>query len=138
MKFSEILRGVETVSRTGDADITGVQFDSRKIAAGDLFVAMRGESTDGNRYIDAAIKQGAAAVVTDSDAEKPRVGVPWAQVAHGRRALAGISANFYEHPDERLKIAGVTGTNGKTTTTFLLDNLLQKLGATPPVLIGTI
>ncbi len=138
MKFSEILRGVETVSRTGDAEITGVQYDSRKIAVGDLFVAMRGETTDGNRYIDAAIKQGAVAVVTDSSAEKPRGGVAWAQVAHGRRALAGVSANFYGHPAQRLKIVGVTGTNGKTTTTFLLDSLLQNLGAPAPVLIGTI
>ncbi len=138
MKFSEILRGVETVSRTGDADVAGVKYDSRKIAAGELFAAMRGETTDGNRYIDAAIKQGAAAVVTDSAAEKPRAGVAWAQVAHGRRALAGASANFYGHPAAKLKIIGVTGTNGKTTTTFLLDSLLQNLGAPPPVLIGTI
>jgi UDP-N-acetylmuramoyl-L-alanyl-D-glutamate--2,6-diaminopimelate ligase len=138
MKFSEILRGVETESRTGEAELSGVQYDSRKVASGSLFLAMRGETTDGNRYIDVAIKQGAAAVVTDSAAEKPRAGVAWARVAHGRQALAGISANFYGHPAEKLKIIGVTGTNGKTTTTFLLDSLLQNLGAPPPVLIGTV
>ena len=138
MKFSQILRGVETQSRSGEAEITGVQYDSRKVAKGGLFLAMRGESTDGNRYIDAAIKQGAGAVVTDSTTEKPRVGIAWATVAHGRRALAGIAANFYGHPASRLKIVGVTGTNGKTTTTFLLDSLLQNLGASPPVLVGTI
>src|SRR4051812_20614362 len=114
MKFSEILRGVETESRTGEAELSGVQYDSRKVASGSLFLAMRGETTDGNRYIDVAIKQGAAAVVTDSAAEKPRAGVAWARVAHGRQALAGISANFYGHPAEKLKIIGVTGTNGKT------------------------
>jgi UDP-N-acetylmuramoyl-L-alanyl-D-glutamate--2,6-diaminopimelate ligase len=138
MKFSEILRGVETQSRTGEADVSGVQYDSRKIAPGDLFVAMRGESTDGNRYIDAAVNRGATAVVTDSAFEQPRPGVAWAQVAHGRRALAGISTNFFGRPAAKLKITGVTGTNGKTTATFLLDSLLQNLGAPPPVLVGTI
>lgn len=138
MKFSEILRGVETQSRTGEAEVSGVQYDSRKVATRDLFVAMRGESTDGNRYIDAAIKQGAIAVVTDSVDEKPRPGIAWATVAHGRRALAGLSANFFGQFAAKLKIIGVTGTNGKTTTTFLLDSLLQDLGAPPPVLIGTI
>jgi UDP-N-acetylmuramoyl-L-alanyl-D-glutamate--2,6-diaminopimelate ligase len=138
MKFSEILRGVETKSRSGEAEVSGVQYDSRKVAPGDVFVAMGGESTDGNRYIDVAVKKGAVAVVTDSAPEKPRPEIAWAQVAHGRRALAGISANFFENPAERLKIVGVTGTNGKTTTTFLLDSLLQNLGAPPPVLIGTI
>jgi len=138
MKFSEILRGVETQSRTGEAEISGVQYDSRKVAAGDLFVAMRGESTDGNRYIEDAIRQGAVGVVTDSAAEKPRPRIAWAQVAHGRRALAGISANFFGHPAEKMKCVGVTGTNGKTTTTFLLASLLQSLGAPPPVLIGTV
>src|SRR6266481_2394176 len=138
MKFSEILRGVETQSRSGEAEISGVRYDSRNVVHGDVFVAMRGESTDGNRYIDVAVKQGAVAVVTDSVAEKPRSKIAWAQVAHGRRALAGISANFFGNPADKLRIVGVTGTNGKTTTTFLLDSLLQTLGALPPVLIGTI
>jgi UDP-N-acetylmuramoyl-L-alanyl-D-glutamate--2,6-diaminopimelate ligase len=138
MKFSEILRGVATESRTGEAEVSGVQYDSRKVSSGSLFVAMRGETTDGNRYIDVAVKQGTVAVVTDSTTEKPRAGVAWARVDHGRRALEGISANFYGHPAEKLKIVGVTGTNGKTTTTFLLDSLLQNLGAPAPVLIGTI
>ena len=63
MRFSEILRGVELQSRSGDAEITGVQYDSRKIKPGDLFLAMRGETTDGNRYIDNSIRQGAVAIV---------------------------------------------------------------------------
>jgi UDP-N-acetylmuramoyl-L-alanyl-D-glutamate--2,6-diaminopimelate ligase len=138
MRFSEILRGVELQSRTGEAEIGGVQYDSRKVKAGDLFVAMRGETTDGNQYIQAAIKKGAVAVVTDSAAEQPRAGTAWASVEHGRRALAVISANFYSHPASKLKIIGVTGTNGKTTTTFLLDSLLQNLGTSAAVLIGTI
>jgi UDP-N-acetylmuramoyl-L-alanyl-D-glutamate--2,6-diaminopimelate ligase len=138
MRFSEILRGVELQSRSGDAEITGIQYDSRKINPGNLFLAMRGEATDGNRYIDSAIKQGAVAVVSDSASEKPRPGIAWALVEHGRRALAGIGANFSGNPAAKLKVLGVTGTNGKTTTTFLLDSLLQNLGAPAPVLIGTI
>ena len=138
MRFSEILRGVELQSRSGEAEITGIQYDSRKINPSDLFLAMRGESTDGNRYIDAAIKQGAVAVVSDSISEKPRPGIGWAHVQHGRRALASLSANFFQHPAEKLKIVGVTGTNGKTTTTFVLDSLLRNLGAPAPVLVGTI
>jgi len=138
MRFSEILRGVELQSRSGEAEITGVQYDSRKIKPGDLFLAMRGDSTDGNRYIDQAIKQGAVAIVSDSASEQPRPGTPWATVPHGRRALAAISANLFGHPASKLKIVGVTGTNGKTTTTFVLDSLLQNLGAAAPVLIGTI
>src|SRR3954468_16555313 len=138
MRFSEILRGVELQSRSGEAEITGVQYDSRKIKPGDLFLAMRGESTDGNRYIDQAIKQGTVAVVSDSASEKPRANIAWATVLHGRRALAGISANLFGTPASKLKIVGVTGTNGKTTTTFVLDSLLQNLGAPAPVLVGTI
>src|SRR3954465_5742868 len=120
MKFSEILRGVETVSRIDEAEGSSVQYDSRKVSRGSLFVATRGATTAGNRFIDAAIKQGAVAVVTDSAAENPRAGIACAQVAHGRRALAGLRENFYGHPAEKLKVVGVTGTNGKTTTTFLL------------------
>jgi UDP-N-acetylmuramoyl-L-alanyl-D-glutamate--2,6-diaminopimelate ligase len=138
MKFSDILRGLDVSAHTGEAEITGVQYDSRKVKPGHLFLAMRGETTDGNRYIDTAIKQGAVAVITDSPAEKARAGIAWAVVPHGRRALATISSNFYQNPAARLKIIGVTGTNGKTTTTFLLDSLLQNLGAAAPVLIGTI
>jgi UDP-N-acetylmuramoyl-L-alanyl-D-glutamate--2,6-diaminopimelate ligase len=138
MRFSEILRGVELQSRSGDAEISGIQYDSRKVKPGDLFLAIRGESTDGNRYIDSAIKQGAVAVVSDSASEQPRANIAWATVPHGRRALAGLSANFFGNPASKMKIVGVTGTNGKTTTTFVLDSLLQNLGVPAPVLIGTI
>ena len=82
---------------------------------------MRGESSDGNRFIDQAIQAGAVAIVTDSPTEKPREGVAWALVPHGRRALARISENFYKHPAERIAITGITGTNGKSTTAFLIE-----------------
>ena len=140
MTFREVLRGAEILSQSGDLDIqiTGVQYDSRRVERGNLFVAMRGESTDGNRYIDAALSKGAAAVVSDSAQEQPRKEMPWARVSHGRRALGAISANFFQRPAAKLKLVGVTGTNGKTTTTFLLESMLNAAGHGPVALIGTI
>jgi len=135
--FLELLDGVELLSQSGDANVTGLQYDSRKIQPGDLFVAMRGETSDGNKFIDRAIAAGAVAVVTDSDKETPRPNVAWAQVAHGRRALARLSANFYKRPAEKLAITGITGTNGKSTTAFLLESILQAAGR-QSALIGTI
>jgi UDP-N-acetylmuramoyl-L-alanyl-D-glutamate--2,6-diaminopimelate ligase len=98
---------------------------------------MRGESSDGNRYIDLALKHGAVGVVTDSKSEHHRQHVPWAVVPSGRRALSRMSANFYGHPAEKLKIIGITGTNGKTTTSFLCESILRHCGR-PSALIGTI
>ncbi len=137
MTFSSLLDGAEVLSQSGSAFVKGLDYDSRRIQPGWLFVAMRGETTDGNRYIDAAIKAGAVAVVTDSAAEVPREGVAWAVVPHGRRALARLSANFYKHPANRLKLVGITGTNGKTTTAYLVESIFQAAGHNS-VLVGTI
>ena len=136
MNFSELLQELGGPSG-GDPQIFGIDYDSRRIRPGWLFVAMRGESTDGNRYIDAALKNGAAAVVTDSKTEHPRPGVSWAVVPHGRQALAQLSRNFYGRPADKLKMTGVTGTNGKTTTTFLIESILNFCGK-KSALIGTI
>src|SRR5579859_5159576 len=137
MNFSELLRGMGVSPSGGDPEIAGLDYNSRRIQPGWVFMAMRGESSDGNRYIDAALKQGAMAVVTDSEGEQPRPGVAWAVTPHGRRALATMSANFYGRPAEKLKIIGITGTNGKTTTTFLCESILRHCGR-PSALIGTI
>ncbi|HYX68482.1 MAG TPA: UDP-N-acetylmuramoyl-L-alanyl-D-glutamate--2,6-diaminopimelate ligase, partial [Terriglobales bacterium] len=127
----------ETLSQCGDSAISGLQYDSRRVRPGDLFVAMRGESADGNRFLDAAIAQGAAAVVTDSAQAPLRGDLPWAQVVHGRRALARLSANFYGRPAEKLPLTGITGTNGKTTTSFLLESIFAS-AKRPALLVGTI
>jgi len=130
------MHGLEAVSASGDAEIQGIAYDSRKVRPGFLFVAMRGETSDGNRFVDAAIGAGAAAIVSDS-LEQPPAKVAFARVAHGRKALAALSANFYEHPAQKLKLTGVTGTNGKTTTAFLIEHILRSAGRSV-AMIGTI
>ncbi|MGD0568131.1 MAG: UDP-N-acetylmuramoyl-L-alanyl-D-glutamate--2,6-diaminopimelate ligase [Candidatus Sulfotelmatobacter sp.] len=137
MTFQQLLDGAEVLAQSGDPGVSGVEYDSRRVKPGCVFVAMRGESSDGNKFIDQAITAGAVAVVTDSAAEKPRPGVAWAVVPQGRRALARISANFYKKPAERIAITGITGTNGKSTTAFLLEAILTAAGR-KSALIGTI
>jgi len=137
MTFQQLLYGAEVLSHRGDASVSGLEYDSRRVKAGDAFIAMRGESSDGNKFIDRAIAAGAVAVITDSPAEKQRENVAWAQVPHGRRAMARLSANFYKRPAERLAVTGITGTNGKSTTAFLLESILTATGR-KSALIGTI
>ena len=137
MNFLEILDGAEVLSQSGDCPVKGLDYDSRRVQPSWVFVAMRGESTDGNQYIDAAISAGAVAVVTDSAEQTPRAGMSWALVPHGRRALARLSANFYKRPAERLRTTGITGTNGKTTTTFIVEAILQAAGR-KNALVGTV
>lgn len=139
MRFLELLDGVEQVASRAQAadnpEISVVEYDSRRVKPGTLFLAMRGETSDGNRFIDQAIAAGAVAVVTDSDREP--AGVAWARVPHGRRALATVSSNFYKHPASKLGITGITGTNGKSTTAFLIEAVLRAAGRSG-ALVGTI
>ncbi len=138
MRFRELLPwNARVIAEGKNPEITSVAYDSRKLRAGGLFVAMRGETTDGNRYIQAALERGAVAVVSDTPAEGVAESVATAVVPHGRRALAEIAANFHSHPERRLALNAVTGTNGKTTTTFLLEALLNSAGR-KTALIGTL
>jgi UDP-N-acetylmuramoyl-L-alanyl-D-glutamate--2,6-diaminopimelate ligase len=137
MTFQQLLDGAEILAKSGDPAVSSVEYDSRRVKPGCVFVAMRGESSDGNRFIDQAIQAGAVAVVTDSAAEKPRPSVGWALVPSGRRALARLSANFYKKPAERIAVTGITGTNGKSTTAFLVESILKAAGR-KGALIGTI
>ena len=137
MTFEHLLDGAEILARNGNPDVSGVEYDSRRVTPGYIFVAMRGETSDGNRFIDQAVANGAVAVVTDSSSEKPRESVAWAVAPHGRRALARLSANFYKKPAERIAITGITGTNGKSTTAFLLESILTA-AERKSALIGTI
>ncbi|HEY1500429.1 MAG TPA: UDP-N-acetylmuramoyl-L-alanyl-D-glutamate--2,6-diaminopimelate ligase [Acidobacteriaceae bacterium] len=149
MHFEELLSGVEFVRLAGpNAEnplrVRSVEYDSRRVLPGSLFLAMQGETTDGNRYIGKAVEQGATAIVTDSAAafaetvrSLPEIAVAEVPAGAGRRAMAAIAAAFFEHPEKRLALSGVTGTNGKTTTAFLLDAMLNAVGR-KTVLVGTI
>ena len=137
MDFSQLLDGAEVLAQRGSAEIRGLDYDSRRVRRGFAFVAMRGEKTDGNRYIDQALANGAAAVISDSAEPPSNLDIAWARVAHGRRALARLSANFYKHPAERLRNTGITGTNGKTTTSFILEAILRA-ARRKSALVGTV
>src|SRR6266852_5301531 len=137
MTFQQVLDGAEVLARSGDPGVSSVEYDSRRVKPGGVFVAMHGESSDGNKFIDQAIAAGAVAVVTDSAAEKPRPNVAWAVVSNGRRALARVSANFYKKPAERIANTGNTGTNRKSTTAFLIESILRAAGR-ETALVGTI
>jgi UDP-N-acetylmuramoyl-L-alanyl-D-glutamate--2,6-diaminopimelate ligase len=141
--LNEALRGADVLRRIGDdVVVTGVEYDSRRVQPGSLFVAMQGETTDGNCYIEQAVARGAVAVLTDSAAAYDATAngplqVALAEVPHGRRALATVAANVFGHPEQKIRLSGVTGTNGKTTTAYLLEQLLRAVGRTT-ALIGTI
>ena len=143
MKWADALKEVTAIESAGSAgEIASVEYDSRRVGPRAAFVAMRGGTTDGNQYLDAAIAQGAVAIVTDSHdvyaklrAEHQEIGAAYVQ--HGRRALAELSAAVLGHPERKLAVTAVTGTNGKTTTAYLLEQMLRSVGR-KCVLIGTI
>ncbi len=136
MKLKELLQGVEILESTADMElnIRQVAYDSRKVDRGDLFVAVSGFATDGNRFIPMAFEKGAAAVVT---ASKPEQNVPYILVKSDRLALAQIGGNFFGKPAEDMHIIGITGTNGKTSATLLLKQVLEKTLGVKVGLIGT-
>ncbi|GAC1434842.1 MAG: UDP-N-acetylmuramoyl-L-alanyl-D-glutamate--2,6-diaminopimelate ligase [Terriglobales bacterium] len=137
MNFADLLRGADVIAHSGNPEILGLEYDSRRIKPEYVFLAMQGESSDGNKFIDRAIANGAVAVVTDSPTEKQRDGVAWVQVKHGRIALAQLSRDFYRAPADRLGIVGITGTNGKSTTAFIVEAIFAAAGR-KSALIGTI
>ncbi len=142
MRWVDILADVRTLEAVSGlaVEVSGVQYDSRRVGAGDVFVAMRGESADGNQFVDRAREQGATAVVTDSRATYDSLrgfGLGVALVAIGRRGLSEVSAAVFGHPERALTLSAVTGTNGKTTTAWLLEQMLRSVGRNS-VLVGTI
>ena len=136
MKLRDLLQGVSVLEASADmdVDIRDVAYDSRKVRPDGLFVAISGFAADGNRFIPMALEQGAAAVVT---AKKPGGDVPYVLVESDRHALAMIGINFYGRPAEKMTMIGVTGTNGKTSTTMLLKQVLEKTVGAKVGLVGT-
>ncbi len=137
MKLPELLRGVEILGSGGmlPETVTGVSYDSRTTKPGDLFVAISGFAVDGHRFIPAAVAAGAACVLCE---KPPQDDVPYLLVPSSRAALAQLGANWYGHPADRMTMIGVTGTNGKTTVTYLLKSVLEQTCGARVGLIGTI
>ena len=137
MKLSELLQGVEIIRSSADPDmeISGVSYDSRQTQAGDLFVAVTGYETDGHRFIPAAVQKGAVCVLCE---KPPADGAAFVQTGSTRQALAAVSANWFGRPADKMTMLGVTGTNGKTTITYLLKTVLEKTLGAKVGLIGTI
>ena len=140
VRLAKLLRGIDArdSARHGDLEISEIAYDSRSVKPGDLFVAIRGEKTDGNKFAADAIARGAIAVFSE---QSPPGAIPagfaWVRVADARKALAISAANYYGRPAEVLKLIGVTGTNGKTTTAYLVDSVLRAAGCEVG-LLGTI
>ena len=136
MKLRELLLDMELLSATADLEmeITGVSYDSRTTKPGDLFVAMAGFAVDGHAFIGKASAAGAAAVLCE---KVPQENIPYVQVSDSRRCLAVVGANFFGHPADSMTMVAVTGTNGKTTTTYLLKSILEQALGAKVGLIGT-
>ena len=130
MVLSDIVAGIEIVSQAGAtaAEVASLGFDSRQAAPGQLFFAIRGGQSDGHDYIEKALDAGAVGVVCEKMPDARRSGVTYLQVADSQAALGIAASNFYDNPSAKLRLVGVTGTNGKTTTVTLLYDLFRKLG----------
>ncbi|MBP5677611.1 MAG: UDP-N-acetylmuramoyl-L-alanyl-D-glutamate--2,6-diaminopimelate ligase [Bacteroidales bacterium] len=129
MKLNDILKGIECqVHGATDVEVKDLQFDSRRVGAGTMFVAQRGTKVDGHTFIDGAVASGAVAVLCEQLPAELREGVSYVCVADSAYALGLAAANYYGHPSSQLSLVGITGTNGKTTTVTLLHRMFRRLG----------
>ena len=143
MKLEKIIKGLDDAKVIGnkDIEITSISNDYRKIEKGSMFVSIKGFDRDGNEYIKGAIEKGAIAIITEKDIDLNKYNIPEnvtiVLVENSRKALAIASCNFYENPSKKFTLIGITGTKGKTTTSYMLKSILQKQGKKVG-LIGTI
>jgi len=130
MKIEKILNGIEVISLTGEKDpvIENVEFDSRKVIRGSLFVAVRGYKSDGHDFIDSAVTSGASAIICEVVPDNPDKSVCWIKTNDSAKALGIAASNFFGNPSSSLTLVGVTGTNGKTTIATLLYRMFVRLG----------
>jgi UDP-N-acetylmuramoyl-L-alanyl-D-glutamate--2,6-diaminopimelate ligase len=141
MNLGEIFAGVALPQALAPAlaavEVKGLEYDSRRVEEGYLFFAFPGARTDGRRFVQDALARGAVAIASEFEPDDASLTARWVHLAHGRQTLALAARNFYGKPDERLGLTGVTGTNGKTTTAYLIDAVLRAAGHTTGM-IGTI
>jgi UDP-N-acetylmuramoyl-L-alanyl-D-glutamate--2,6-diaminopimelate ligase len=137
MKLIDVMRGVDIVGRYGSdsVEISNLTYDSRKVTKGSLFICITGFKMDGHAYVKEAVNKGAAAILVEKDVEAE--GVTIVKVADTRKAMPYIASNFYGNPTQKLKLIGITGTNGKTTTTYLINSILEHAKKRASI-IGTI
>jgi len=128
--LADILYKVEAIEIVGDANISinAIHFDSRKIGKGDVFVAVKGTQVDGHKFINQCVDTGASAIVCEEIPEQRNTFTTYIKVENSSRALGQMASNYYEQPSSKLKLIGITGTNGKTSTVTMLFNLFSKLG----------
>ena len=129
-KLKDILSGVNVIDFYGDMDVevNNVQFDSREITDGDAFVAIKGIASDGHEYINSCIEKGAKAIIYDNSEIDKKEGIAYILVKDSNEALGYLAANHFNNPSEKIKLIGITGTNGKTTCATLLHQLFMNLG----------
>jgi len=139
LRLSQLLRGIQFQLLTGDidVDIKGIYYDSRRVVPGSLFVCVSGFKTDGHLYIKQAVQKGAVAVIVEKEAELCEKDVTYLLTSSTRKALPVLASNFYQAPSLQMRVIGVTGTNGKTTTTHLIKAILEEAGKKTAV-IGTL
>ena len=125
--LGELLTTVPLEEAAGKLPVSGIEYDSRRVTPGSVFFAFPGSRQDGRAFAAQAVQKGAVAVVSESPAPAG-FAAPWIQVPHGRRALAEMARRFFDFPDRRIRLTGITGTNGKTTTAYLIDQCLRALG----------
>ena len=131
----EVLPEYKIINKDIDSEITSVEIDSREIIAGSLFICIEGYTVDGHDYVETAVKNGAVAII--SEKKLSIQDVPIILVPDTKRALPLLANNFYAHPSQRFRLIGVTGTNGKTSVSHYINEILRKTGQKPG-LIGTI
>ena len=137
MKLYKLLQDVEVIEswQEKDVNIKGIAYNSKNIKPGYLFVCIKGNRTDGHKYVPEAMERGAVAIIVEDYQQVPNI--PQFRVKNSRHALASLSHAYYNHPSEKMKVIGITATNGKTSTSFMVNSILEKYGLKTGI-IGTV
>ncbi|MCK5353252.1 UDP-N-acetylmuramoyl-L-alanyl-D-glutamate--2,6-diaminopimelate ligase, partial [bacterium] len=129
MRLQDVMNGIENIEILGDSavDVASIKYDSRRVSDGDMFAAIQGENFDGMKFIEEAAKRGARTFLVPEGAERRAEGT-YVHASNVREVLALASRNFFGDPSSKLKVVGITGTNGKTTSSYLIHGILEQAG----------